>query len=290
MFRDEAGLFRKMWSAEPFTQRQPNRPNCWDRARDDARRGQDPEVYFEDAINGAHCESNWYEGNPDNLGLMHTRPSYSADAPALLGFDETIDDYCRAQPEVNSAAAADGGNWHASRCIAANLNILSLYGTRVPYNICRNLEWQVCAAMGTLPGQRTPQIVFSKAPREMDPGPESDKPFGQCRGWRDRNDDCENGYATDDIFFLELCMYNAICDNRDSLWQLDVGTPWQCHLNRTRFDGLRQTLLAEPNWGSPQGVYPVCDKWCNKWTCMHPRCTGCEDPSHSERNIECVKH
>eukprot|EP00966_Prymnesium_polylepis_P238653 5519330-Prymnesium_polylepis.2 len=29
------------------------------------------------------------------------------------------------------------------RCVKASLNILSLYGDRVPYNVCRNLEWQV---------------------------------------------------------------------------------------------------------------------------------------------------
>ena len=32
---------------------------------------------------------------------------------------------------------------HAGSCLNANLNILSLYGNRVQYNICRNLEWQV---------------------------------------------------------------------------------------------------------------------------------------------------
>ena len=31
---------------------------------------------------------------------------------------------------------------HAGNCIAANINILNLFTARVPYNICRNLEWQ----------------------------------------------------------------------------------------------------------------------------------------------------
>ena len=64
---------------------------------------------------------------------------------------------------------------HAERCVRANVNILSLYGDRLPYNICRNLEWQMCAAQGKLPGQgtnldgtRDRTIKFAKAPRELE--------------------------------------------------------------------------------------------------------------------------
>ena len=34
---------------------------------------------------------------------------------------------------------------------------------------------------------------------------------------------CQNNYATDDIFFLEVCMFNQICRNGEELWRLDVG-------------------------------------------------------------------
>jgi hypothetical protein len=32
-------------------------------------------------------------------------------------------------------------------CVRANVNILSLYGTAIPYNTCRNLEWQVLPSL-----------------------------------------------------------------------------------------------------------------------------------------------
>ena len=87
------------------------------------------------------------------------------------------------------------------------MNILSLYGDRVPYNICRNLEWMTCAALDRLPGQgASGKILFSKAPASLDPRPNGPKPFGMCRGWRSPESyqhGCDSGYATDDIYYLE---------------------------------------------------------------------------------------
>lgn len=104
---DEAGLMRKMWAASPFQQRQPGTVDCWNVRRDSTRAHLDASRYFADALSGAHCPSNWYNGNPGTLGMQV--PTFSGDAPALLGFDETIDTYCAAQPATNTAP--DGGNW-----------------------------------------------------------------------------------------------------------------------------------------------------------------------------------
>ena len=69
----------------------------------------------------------------------------SAADPALFGFDESIDEICAdAMRKKGMTPSNEFG--HAGNCIAANYNILSLYGNRVPYNICRNLEWQAPTA------------------------------------------------------------------------------------------------------------------------------------------------
>eukprot|EP00966_Prymnesium_polylepis_P058013 1343581-Prymnesium_polylepis.1 len=91
-------------------------------------------------------------------------PVFTGDAHPLLGFDETIDAFCGAAPK-NTYRYMGG---HAGTCVKANLNILSLYTERVPYNLCRNLEWQVCAATGQLPGQTTPTILFAHEPGALD--------------------------------------------------------------------------------------------------------------------------
>ena len=36
------------------------------------------------------------------------------------------------------------------------------------------------------------------------------------------NGHCDNGYATDDIFFLEVCMFNQLCKNGDELFGLQA--------------------------------------------------------------------
>lgn len=277
---------RKMWAAAPYQQRRSGEPNCWDARRDATRARQDASTYFAETWSGTHCGSNWYEGNPGQLGESRHVPTFNADAPALLGFDETIDEYCAAQPKRNGHP--EGGHWHASQCIASNLNILSLYGDRVPYNLCRNLEWQLCGAAGKLPGQREANLVFSKAPKDLDPRPSSSKPFGQCRGWREpAQGDCSLGYATDDIFFLEACVFNQICSNNDELWTLEAGVLWQCRLNATRFEALQAMLVAEPDWGAPRGLFPRCDEWCNAYTCSQPACLGCGADIYAQRRVGC---
>jgi len=288
MLRDSNGLFQKMFAAAPWKQRRPGESDCWEVKRDNQWEQQPAHDYFRMAIEGSACGTNWYEGNDGDLGKAEMPPGFSDDAPALLGFDESIDWYCNRAPKNN----AFHGYWgHAGNCVNANLNILSLYGDRVPYNICRNLEWQICSAKGLLPGQRTPTIVFSKAPRALDPGPNSDKPFGQCRGWRPNNvGPCSEGYATDDIYFLEVCLFNQICANGHELFSLDVGQPFHCQVSDARFSELRAILLHEELPGAKAepappkyGVEPPpseededgCSAWCNQYTCHHSKCVRC---------------
>jgi hypothetical protein len=63
------------------------------------------------------------QGNPGALGDAGAIPQFSRDAFALLGFDEGIDDYCRSRAPFGYKDFL-----HAERCVAANVNILSLYG------------------------------------------------------------------------------------------------------------------------------------------------------------------
>ena len=59
----------------------------------------------------------------------------------MLGFDESIDDFCAFERDRYQDTHLYPNN-HAGSCVNANHNILSIYGDRMPYNLCRNLEWQ----------------------------------------------------------------------------------------------------------------------------------------------------
>ena len=76
-------------------------------------------------------------------------------------------------------------------------------------NICRNLEWMVCAAQGKVPGQGDDRVIrFAKAPNTLELSG-----LGQCRGWvpEDRPAGFVFGYATADIFYLEACLFSQMC-------------------------------------------------------------------------------
>jgi len=234
MLNDPYHLFRRMWAAESWAEMGDGSPACWQRRRDEAWRGQSSDTYFRDVLSGAHCATNWYEGSPGSLGFRDRLPTFRQPAPALLGFDESIDDFCD-----------NHGGDHAQSCVRSNLNILSLHGDRVPYNICRNLEWQVCAAKGLLPGQSSRVIKFAYQPSRLRPDGKEGKPFGQCQGWVPDRPPTGGvyGFATDDIFYLEVCLYSQLCENSDELFKLEVGDEFVCKFADSRFEELRALLM-----------------------------------------------
>ena len=147
MWADKAGLFRKMWAADPWLQRTPGRKSCWDVQRDDKKRKQTASAFFDETFRGVHCDSNWFEGNYGMLGSEYERPMFSRDAPALLGFDETIDGYCNREPKDNEYKDLYGDAiYHSNNCVAANINILSLC-ERATVDHVPNLSCYSCTAL-----------------------------------------------------------------------------------------------------------------------------------------------
>lgn len=125
--------------------------------------------------------------------MAEKRPPFTSPAPALLGLtDDNMKRFCK-------ALLRDGDQlpYHVARvCLAANRNILNVIGGRVPYNLCRNLEWQVCAALGRLPGQEgtARRMYFADAPGQLD-----------VRSWNGERacDASGAGYVVAEIFYLE---------------------------------------------------------------------------------------
>ncbi|KAL3907194.1 MAG: hypothetical protein SGPRY_010266, partial [Prymnesium sp.] len=164
--------------------------------RDSPRQRQTARTYFTDTLSGRYCATNWYHGNYG----FESGPHFAASsAPALLGFDDEIAEYCIAELPANATFLThqqrlecyaqrysdlllgycngklkecdwkalewhwqnhgrfekrEFGCPHVQYCTQANFNLLNLVDEdKVPYNMCRNLEWQMCAAQGHLPGQ-----------------------------------------------------------------------------------------------------------------------------------------
>ena len=269
MLHDSTHLFRRMWAADAWGKMSEG-PACWDQVRDRADRSQPSHVYFDEVASGANCYTNWYEGNQGSFGIAGRIVNFGPKgAPALLGFDESIDRMCQ---------AGRGCSGHAGCCVRHGYNILSLYGDRVPYNICRNLEWQVCAAKGLLPGQRERDIVFGRAPNSIAPdGSQRGRPLGQCGGWtpQRRPPGGVFGYATEDIFYLEVCLFHHICSNGEELFQLSEGETFVCEFDASAFEELEALLTQTPLQGLDQDDPPACGG--AGWSCeTRPETAGCD--------------
>jgi len=254
MLRDNTHHFRRMWDAVGWAKAGPDRPACWEVQRF-GRAPQDARTYFDDIVSGRHCSrTRWmrfYGNEGDEVSRRDGTPDFTRPAPAILGFDAgggSIDGFC-----------GHHGGWGSTirqRCVRANLQLLAVWPS--DYNLCRNFEWQACAAQGSLPDQDENRIKFAVAPGSLNTGGAYGHPFNRCSGWTPNGANSGTypnaGYANDDIFFLETCLFNQICENGEELFRLRAGEEWRCRFSPERVYELQRILMtpAEPEpWGAP---------------------------------------
>ena len=219
--RDPTHLFRAMWAARRDSSEQS--PQCWDVPRRHTNETGPPgalDGFDERVLSGSACrrgrlDENWYHtvGKPHvrlvrDTMYTHGRPEFTAPALGLLGFDDSFEQHCGSETAYRLGTP--------TACALANFNVLSVEERR--YNLCRNLEWQACAARGLLPGQGGSGIVFSVAPSSLllpkygyiSPSPLR-RTFGVCGGPLPNT--CRAcTYANDDIFFLEVCLFDHLSE------------------------------------------------------------------------------
>ena len=88
--------------------------------------------------------------------------------------------------------------------------------------MCQNLEWQLCALQGKLPGQGSRHVSFATPPAALrlewweQP---STHPTFPCSGtW------CNpSGFTVGDVYFAEVATAFALCANRAALFALKAG-------------------------------------------------------------------
>ena len=245
MLRNTHHNFWTMWGERGYVRRQPGESGCWGEA-DDA------EEYFARIGSGAQCDVNWFEGCHD-LEDPDARAWFSKEAPALLGSEESIYAFCNGagrQLEPRHARADASGIREAAlnetahrrelrgdisgNCIASNKNVLRLLSHNKPWNMCQNLEWLMCAANGSLPGQGSRRMHFADAPKSLD----THNDFWEGEEWVQR-------YAVGDVYYLEVCMLSQLCKNSNELFSVKVGEYFECDLDRGRFEEL-QAILTTP--------------------------------------------
>ena len=102
---------------------------------------------------------------------------------------------------------------------------------RMPWNMCQNLKWTMCAVNGLLPGQDKHKLHFATAPRDL-----VIDTWHHPDSWPCENGECPAGkFAVGDVFFAEVCILNRMCENGAGLFQLDVGQEISCDLSEDKF-------------------------------------------------------
>ena len=107
--------------------------------------------------------------------------------------------------------------------------------------MCKNVEWMLCAVEGRLAtqyrqsGTAAPsggEIIFSLAPSELVMKPFDEDTMTRCCG----------DYAENDIYYLEVCVLNEVCENSDELWRIRAGDRWRCHLSQAKYRAMQEAL------------------------------------------------
>lgn len=204
-------------------------------------------AFFEKALRGERCAVNWFEGAGGELGQPEARPSFAHSAPALLGFDEDLMDFCSQMLQLSPKGSFNFNSELARRCVAASQNILRLLSSRpgAGWTMCQNFEWLLCAAQGKLPGQEQPsQMRFASAPKALTLAEWNAPKTYPC----DDGHSCAGRYTVGDVFFSEVCLLHRICHNGDELFRLERGQPFKCEFSEDGYrDAVRDLLRTTVN-------------------------------------------
>ena len=165
---------------------------------------------------------------------------------ALLGFDESIVELCSSLLGLEPWGGGGGQNLDgklADRCKRAKRNVLRLMTGS--WTMCQNLEWQLCALQGKLPGQGGTAIAFATRPRDVqlewwaNPSTHPTYPCHQD-GW------CDPGaFTVGDVFFAEVLIAYKICSNGARLLELEIDETFHCQLDRSRYFSFVERLQGK---------------------------------------------
>ena len=219
--------FMRMWGIQSWHYREPGERGCWTRLGGRS--------FFDEVLSGSRCDRNWLEGA---VGGEKDRPRFTSGAPALLGFDSTIWEFC--SNSLGKNLGGFGQKELGSRCVHSNNNILRILAGSWGWNMCQNFAWQLCAATGKLPGQDSRRSLrFASAPKTL-----TIQEWEQPTSWPCEHGCPEGKYSVGDVFYTELAVYRTICKNAGELFRLDVGAAMTCELDVDAYWDLVESLLS----------------------------------------------
>ena len=260
VFSPESKFWRLWGTRETWRQSAAGERQCWEQLGGDAyfeRAGKAPPLPPNSPLphtppppphtprwQAMQCDVNWFEGAQGELGRVESRAHFAAPAPALLGFDGDLYRVCSAavgkKTWWESGKDGDFNNEIAHRCVGASRNILRLLTGRPGWGwtMCQNLQWQVCAAKGKLPGQRSQgALEFATAPPSLMLFEWREPESYPCDGGKK----CAGRYTVGDVFFAEACLFVRLCKNGRAVFD---GAAADCDFDEAGFAEFKGELKA----------------------------------------------
>ena len=242
LFRPESKMWRMWGVKKTWVRSNHGEKRCWHYYKG----GVDAFFDVERVLAGEGCGLNWLEGVEGDMGEPEARPHFARPAPALLGFDEALYDYCSSLLHLQKGKG-DFNTELAQRCVKANQNVLRLLSRRpgAGWTMCSNMRWLMCAALGKLPGQEQPaQMHFATPPRELTLAEWTAPTTYPC----DDGQSCSHRYTVGDVFYSEACTLLRICRNGADVFKLEKGVRFRCDLDRDGYaDYVRDLLRTTVN-------------------------------------------
>ena len=102
--------------------------------------------------------------------------------------------------------------------------------------MCKNVEWMFCLLRG-MDGVGNGQILFTLAPALLD--------------MSGANWDNLYGFEENEIYPLEVCLLNEMCANGWEIFNRNVGEPFDCRLDGSRWRAAYEAILQLPELEGP---------------------------------------
>jgi hypothetical protein len=209
---------------------------------------------------GTACARNWYQGN---RGCADQRvvPAYSQTAPAMIGTHQSVSRRCSNRRGVPAMPPYPRHSGDSKRqCIVNHINALALFGSKPRYDMCRNLEWIVCAAKGSLPGQEGSGILTDPPPQHVG----VDSLFAV-----ERDGSVPTWFGFNHPHHLEICMLSALCANGAELFRQTTRRQFRCEW----IPGALKKLvvqMAGDYYGAGRALIPATNRTCAEGACFKP--------------------
>ena len=234
-----------MWDTWSFGVRKHGAAGCWS-----AYGGRE---FFEQAYSGESCQRQW----------SIAAGSFTSDAPALMGYGPSILEFCLSRRGVHQRVWFAKNEQLALECLRSSQNVLRvpqrewnvrrsplalLHHPTPPFRrnrasrttrrhrfeppqVCVNFNWLACAARGQLPGQGSTLIHFATPPGRLDVA--------------DLQGAAMDGYKMEDVYYLELCVLNELCENGDDIFASNEWSEgFHCQTSRERFEAFGALMMG----------------------------------------------